>query len=277
MNISNVCITSRNNDTVKWAASLTERKNRQKYKRFILEGEKLFVEAVNSNLPVTHVFINKNKKEYFLNTVIETMAEKDTYCDTEVIIVSEGVFNKISTEKSPQGIISILKYLDFFRETDIIYKEEFEFFKEKRTLLLTSIQDPGNFGAIIRSAVAFGVEHIIVTDDTADIYNTKTIRSAMGNLFYVTVTRVRDIVPSVKNIISFGRRFFAAELSNDAVSLKNVNLQSDDIIVIGNEGHGIPAEISSLCTNSVYIPISAKTESLNAAVAAAIFMWEQGK
>lgn len=277
MNISNVCITSRNNDTVKWAASLTERKNRQKYKRFILEGEKLFAEAVNSNLPVTHVFINENKKEYFFNTVIKTMAEKDTYCDTEVIIVSEGVFNKISTEKSPQGIISIIKYLDFFRETDIIYKEEFEFFKEKRTLLLTSIQDPGNLGAIIRSAVAFGVEHIIVTDDTADVYNTKTIRSAMGNLFYVTITRVRDITASVKNIISFGRRFFAAELSNDAVSLKNVNLQSDDIIVIGNEGHGIPAEISSLCTNSVYIPISSKTESLNAAVAAAIFMWEQGK
>ena len=98
-----------------------------------------------------------------------------------------------------------------------------------------------------------------------------------GSLYRVRITVVNDFSTFVESAIASGRRVFAAELSADAVSLDSIKCTATDVFVIGNEGHGISAEISSICSGSVYIPISKKTESLNASVAAAVFMWEQGK
>ena len=111
-------------------------------------------------------------------------------------------------------------------------------------------------------------------DGFADIYNPKTVRSAMGSIFRVKATRVKSLAELIPAIRDAGRRVFSAELSDNAISLNDAGLSSSDCVIIGNEGHGIPENISSLCDASVYIPISKKTESLNAAVAAAIFMWE---
>ena len=108
-------------------------------------------------------------------------------------------------------------------------------------------------------------------------HNPKTVRSAMGSLFRVKVTAVNDVASFVKAAQQSSRRIFAAELSEGAVSLNDIGLRSNDIVMIGNEGHGIDKNVSSICDGSVYIPISKKTESLNASVAAAIFMWEQNK
>ena len=160
---------------------------------------------------------------------------------------------------------------------DIIYNEEFFLDENEKALALCSVRDPGNLGAVIRSAVAFGVDHIVLTSDCADIYNPKTVRSAMGSLFRTKVTTVKDFSSFITAAKENGRRVFAAELSDNAKSLGEANLSFKDVVIIGNEGHGIPPEISSLCNGSVYIPISKKTESLNASVAAAIFMWEQNK
>ena len=99
----------------------------------------------------------------------------------------------------------------------------------------------------------------------------------MGSLFRVKVTTVKDVASFVKAAQANSRRVFAAELTDNAKSLSEVSLSASDIVMIGNEGHGISREISSLCDGSVYIPISKKTESLNASVAATIFMWEQSK
>ena len=139
------------------------------------------------------------------------------------------------------------------------------------------MRDPGNLGSVIRSAVAFGVDHIVLTADCADIYNPKTVRSAMGSLYRTKVTIVNDFESFISAAKHNGRRVFAAELSENAKSLHEVGLTKGDIVIIGNEGHGISKDISTICSGSVYIPISKKTESLNASVAAAIFMWEQNK
>ena len=88
---------------------------------------------------------------------------------------------------------------------------------------------------------------------------------------------MHDMVDFIKALIDTGRRVFAAELSEGARSVFDIDLKATDAIIIGNEGHGIPMEVSSAASGSVYIPISKKTESLNAAVAAAVFMWEQSK
>ena len=269
-------ITSRNNPLVKWASSLADKKGRSEHKGFIAEGEKLTFEALKAGLPLTHIFVLVDKSEQILERLSE-FQNTDCHKSCEVILLSDSAFSKISTEKAPQGVISVIKYLDFFSNLDIIYKEDFFILKGERVLSLYSLRDPGNLGAVIRSATAFGVEHIVLSSDCADIYNPKTVRAAMGSLFKVKVSYVGDYASFVEAARANGRRVFAAELTDGAKSLSNIELSSDDIFIIGNEGHGISPEISEKCTDSVYIPISDKTESLNASVAAAVFMWEQNK
>ncbi len=276
MKIAEQTLTSRQNSLVKWAAALKDKKGREAAKSFIAEGEKLTFEAAEAGLPVTHVFVSINKLDKLLPSLVSAFSDKK-YENTELISVSDEVFEKISTEKAPQGVISVIKYLDFFRELDIIYKEEFFLDKGERAIALCSIRDPGNLGSVIRSSVAFGVDHIVITYDTADLYNPKTVRSAMGSLFRVKVTAIKDFKSFIKVSRELGRRVYAAELTDNATSLDSVGASSTDVFVIGNEGHGIPSEISAQCSGSVYIPISKRTESLNASVAAAIFMWEQSK
>lgn len=269
-------ITSRNNPTVKWAASLKDKKGRDKEGAFIAEGEKLTYEALSANLPVTNVFVSQSKSDKIIPKLrsLSTSLEMKNTC---VRVLSDEAFEKISTESAPQGVISVIKHLDFFRQTDIIYKEEFSQNECGRSIVLCSVRDPGNLGSAIRSAVAFGVENIILSNDCADIYNPKTVRGAMGSLFRVKVTRVSDLKRYIEAMHAFGRRVYAAELSENSKPLGELPLTKWDSVIIGNEGHGIPTEISELCDSGIYIPISSKTESLNASVAAAIFMWEQSK
>lgn len=276
MKLKNEVITSRANPLVKWASSLTEKKGRVNERCFIAEGEKLTREALEAGLPVTHIFLEESRSEQILAGLSDFLSS-EKYEDTEIVRLSESVFSKISTEKAPQGVICVIKHLDFFNIIDIIYNEEFFLDEDERALALYSVRDPGNLGSVIRSAVAFGVDHIILSADSAEVYNPKTVRSAMGSLYRTKITTVKDFSSFIGAARANGRRVLAAELREGARSLDEVGLSGSDIVIIGNEGHGIPAEVSSECDGSVYIPISRKTESLNAAVAAAVFMWEMDR
>ena len=269
-------ISSRNNPTVKWAASLKDKKGRDNEGRFIAEGEKLSYEAIEAGLPITNIFVAESKRDKIIPK-LSALDCKFACAEASVQVLADSVFEKISTEIAPQGVISVIKHLDFLRQSDIIYKEEFSQSECGRSIVLCSVRDPGNLGSAIRSAVAFGVENIILSSDCADIYNPKTVRGAMGSLFRVKVTRVSDLKKYIEAMHSFGRRVYAAELSETAKPLGTISLTKWDAVIIGNEGHGIPRDISALCDSGIYIPISSKTESLNASVAAAIFMWEQSK
>ena len=269
-------ITSRNNPLVKFAASLKDKKGREKEGCFIAEGEKLTIEALCEGLPVSYVFISEGKYERVKDKILPHL-KKSGDKNVKMVVLADTAFEKISTEISPQGVISVIKYLDFFSIIDIIYKKEYFLGEHERAIILSSVRDPGNLGSVIRSCVAFGVERIILTGDCADVYNPKVVRSAMGSLFRVKITVINDSVKLVRSLIENGRRVFAAELRDGAIPITEANLTSDDIIMIGNEGHGIDPTVSAECTKSVYLPISKNTESLNASVAAAIFMWEQNK
>ncbi|MBE6635512.1 MAG: RNA methyltransferase [Ruminococcaceae bacterium] len=276
MIFANEVIISRNNPAVKLAASLKEKKGRYKAALFMAEGAKLTAEALSSGLPVEKIYVAEDCRERALS-MLEKYSHDEKFEKTVVQTVSRGVFEKISTENSPEGVISIIKHLDFLRQMDIIYKEDFSREACGRSIALCSVRDPGNLGAVIRSAVAFGVEEIILSGDCADIYNPKTVRGAMGSLFRVNVRIVGDMKEYIRAMQANGRRVYSAELSESAVPLSDLGLDRWDSVIIGNEGHGIPAEISAMTDASVYIPISSRTESLNASVAAAIFMWEQSK
>ena len=276
MIIGQEVITSRANGRIKGVAALLDKKGRAEQRRFIAEGVKLTLEALDGGLPVEEIYVALSKKEQILDALSHRQGSQE-HSGVSVTIVDDSVFEKISTEKAPQGVITVIKYLDFFFNKYIIYKEEFFLGTEERALMLYSVRDPSNLGSVIRSAVAFGIEHILLSSDCADLYNPKTIRSAMGSLFKVKATVLSDVPSFIEAAKACGRRLFAAELRENSVPLNTVDIGRTDIVVIGNEGHGIDEEISKMCTSSVYIPISANTESLNASVAAAVFMWEQSK
>ena len=276
MRFNGEVITSRNNPLVKWASSLSEKKYRDSEQAFIIEGEKLAFEALEAGLPVTHVLVDSEKAIRLMDR-INAFANNEKFANTVVIQLSESAFSKISGEKAPQGIILIIKYLDFFSKLDIIYKEEFFLKSDERAIILSSIRDPGNLGSVIRSAVAFGTDHIILSEDCVDLYNSKTVRAAMGSFFKIKATIVSDLVSTISLLRENGRAVYAAELRPGAVSLSDIDTSPCDIVVIGNEGRGITEDVSKACSASVYIPISENTESLNASVAAGVLMWEFSK
>ncbi len=269
-------ITSRNNPTVKWLASLSEKKYRDASRSFICEGEKLFAEAAAARLPITHVVLSETSAERLL-AFVETNLAADRYAETTVLVLSESCFEKISTEKSPQGLLVVLKYLDNCKYCNKIYKEEFFSFCSGPLLLLESLRDPGNVGAVLRTAAGLGMAGVVMTADCADIFAPKTLRAAMGGLFHLKVLLVPDLTEVIALLRAAGRRVFAAALSDEALSLASVRLQPLDAVVIGNEGQGISDRVARSCEGSVCIPLVPHTESLNAAVAAAIIIWEQMK
>ncbi len=269
-------ISSRQNPLVKWVVSLQDKKGRDKEKCFLADGFKLLEEAVQSGAEITYILICEEKFDRYI-TAVKTMIASIPGRKPRIVLLSESCFEKISSEKAPQGIVSVIKHLDKNKNIIKIYKEEVCLEDSDRAVFLASVRDPSNLGAILRSASAFGVSHVIMTDDCADLYNPKVVRSAMGALFRVTVWTVRDAIASIRALREDGRRVVAAELRDGAVSLLDAKIVANDIVVIGNEGHGIPQSISDACDCSVYIPIASHTESLNASVAASILLWEQGK
>lgn len=269
-------LTSRQNPTVRYAASLTEKKGREEARAFLAEGEKLTLDALAAGLPVTHIFAMASRRDRLKERIFPAAAG-EKYRDTRWIWLSDEAFSKISTEKAPQGVVSVIKYLDFFRKMDIIYKEDFFLSQKERAIALHEVRDPSNLGAVIRSAAAFGIDTVVLSADCADVYSPKTVRAAMGSLFRVRVVSVGDFSSFVRAARAAGRRVLSAELSDTALPLDRAGLSSDDIVVIGNEGHGVPREISALCDAGLYIPITEKAESLNASVAASVILWEQRK
>lgn len=271
-------IVSRNNAETLFAASLLSKKGRAETGLFPADGEKLFREAAKpaNREKIDRVYISETAKERYLPLVTELLGA--TFADSlRTVVFSDAAFEKITSEKSPQGIVTILKSIDFSKKYIKINKKVFCDVAGRRILALAGVRDPGNLGAVVRSAVAFGFTDVFLSDDCVEITNPKTVRAAMGGIFSLSFHVVSDFASFIASAREAGRRVFAAELREGAKPIDRIGLSPDDVIVIGNEGHGVPPGISRLCDASVYIPISPAAESLNAAVAASVFLWEQSK
>ena len=267
-------IRSRQNRAVVELCKLTERKHREEKRLFRFDGIKLLDEAIQKDLSIEGVFLREDKSE----SIRAFLAERhgtDVFTRLGTVrTVSEDVFEKISEEKSPEGVITIAKYIDKFEKFATIYNSA-DFFKVKKSpiVLLESVRDPSNLGAIVRSAAALGVQALIVSKDCADIYHPKAIRASMGMIFGQAIYRVDDLTQVIGLLQKSGRRVFAATLEERSVVLGRFPLIAGDCVVIGNEGHGISKETVSACDHSILIPMQPMAESFNAAVAASILMW----
>ena len=270
-------VTSRQNEAVKRLLSLDDKKDRDATRLFVLDGLKLFEEAVKARADIMYVYVSTDKKEQ-LSQYVEASLTDSKYKNTQLIHVEASLFERVSHEKSPQGIITLVKYLDKIQNIIKINKEmslsKPDDYGTGGVLFLDGIQDPGNLGAIVRSAVAMGRNRLVLDAACVDVYHPRVLRAAMGGIFRLCATYTDDLPAAVGRIRASGHRVFAAELRDGALPVQAAHLRSSDSVVIGNEGHGISTAVSKACDGSIFLPIAPGTESLNAAVAASIFLWE---
>lgn len=266
-------VTSPQNKYVSLARGLSNKKNREKERLFRFDGIKLTCEAIKKGVEIDFMLVREGEWSALLEKAekLYGISETDVLCD--IITVDAGVFDRLSEEMAPEGIICVAKYTDNIREaaSDI---EDIGASEGERILLLESVRDPLNVGAIMRVAAAFGVDRVIMSRDCADVYNSKTLRASMGTVFGVRIDRAEDIPCAVRALRKSGRRVFAAALDRDSEKLGEMEIQRGDCVVIGNEGHGLTGETIDACNGTVYIPMAEGVESLNAATAAAVLVWE---
>ena len=266
--MTNEVIFSRQNKLVKLVCSLERKKAREESGLFRFDGIKLCLEALSKGIEPEYIFVSESR-------LLDISARIG---GRELIVVSDDVFSKMSEEKSPEGIITVAKRLDSLHRSTELCKGKFSELpaKGEKVLLIEAIRDPGNLGTIIRTAASLGIDRIVMSADCADIYNPKTIRAAMGALFMLRTDTLGEgqTEEYIGALRREGRRVFAAALSERAVSVADADVKSSDVFVIGNEGHGLSDATISACDGAVIIPMREGCESLNAAMAAGILIWE---
>lgn len=270
-----VLIESRNNPTVREYAKLIDKKYRNRAGAFLCNGVKLFGEAVSAEATIEAVLLLEGATPPRLTEILAKMQTLERYHDTQVYRLMPPAFEKLCDEKSPDGVIAVIKHLDNFRKVYKIERNDCEAYRNEKLMLLSSVRDPGNLGTVVRSAAAFGFDRLILSEDCADLYHARALRGAMGALFRMRVDIVADLAAAVTALRAVGRRVYAAELREGAVSVEELRPTPADCFVIGNEGHGISPALSALCTGSAFIPIAPTSESLNAATAASILAYIQ--
>lgn len=252
-------IQSKDNSRVKEYAKLaSSRKYREETGRFVLEGEKLFGEALRSGVEVERVFVTAE----FRAAHPELEGTLEGLSAFEVGGAAEG---RMSLSQSPQGLYAVCKKLD---KPENLAKIDCN----GSYIALWDLQDPGNVGTILRGADAMGLSGVILSENCCDLYNLKTIRAAMGSLFRVPVW-CADLAAFLKGC---GLRSYAAVVDPGVLPVGKADFRGA-VAVIGNEGNGLSPEQAAACSERMTIPMAGNAESLNAAMAATILMWEMAR
>ncbi len=297
-------IESRRNARVSDAAALRERRERTQRGCFLLEGAKLLREARARGVVLTEVFATERALPVAWQILIgeenedagrssrlvgrgnsrETSgAIRDGASDLsgdewiiaggepEVYVVTEAVFDRLTSEKSPEGIAAVARTPRSWR-----YSNAPQLPPSPPPLLLASLQDPGNVGTILRSAAALGVREVLLSPDTADIGGARALRASMGAAFSLALTTLRDLSAAMDSLRANGVPVLAATLSPGATPLPRLPREtlSRAALVIGSEAAGVPPDLLPHTSGSVIIPMRGRVESLNAAAAAAILLYE---
>lgn len=249
-------ITSKDNEVIKEIKKLKEKKYREN--KYIVEGIKMVNEAINEKASIDKIV--------FCNLDLER--EIKNLNQFNYIEVSEKVFKELTDVVTPQGVLAVINKES---ETDSIDIKRVDT-SARYILALDNLQDPGNLGTIIRTADAANLKQIIVSKDTVDAYSPKVIRATMGAIFRVKIIEVENLK---ETLLSLQKRNF--KIVTTSLQTKNSIYDIDyknKVVVIGNEANGVEKEIQDLSDYKVKIPMIGKTESLNAAVAASIMIYE---
>ncbi len=250
-------ITSKNNPKIISAAKLKNIKYRNITNEFLIESIKVVEAALNSDYLINSIFYDADKKSVFKDIIY--MAGK---MQIDIIAVSEDVIKKISYGKSPQGIIAVAK----------IKEQTLDNINTLTIIACESIKDPGNLGTIIRTADATGAGALIVNKDCADIYNDKVLRASMGSVFNMKIVKSDDFVNTIINLKHLGYKAGCGHLGGTDFFSRRQNEKT--LLIIGNESNGISQLVIDVCDDIWKLPMMGKVQSLNAAVAAGIMMYD---
>lgn len=264
-------ITGKTNSTIVKIGKLQNKKYRNEEKLFICDGIKLFLEADKFDAVIKYIIIDNNAK---LNQEICEIIKKYKGKGTSILCVETDAFKKLTTESAPQGIITVCEY--YFTKYSFVDAASCKN-NITKIMMLESVRDPGNLGTILRNAVAFGIDNLILSSDCVDIYSPKVVRSSMGAIFKLNITVVDDLLDTIANFKKAGRRVIGTALGRDSLVLSKDQIYKSDVFILGNEGHGLSEETIKNCSDTLFIPICENTESLNVSIAAAILMWEISK
>jgi TrmH family RNA methyltransferase len=274
-------ITSTSNAQIKELAKLQKKSRLRDERRiFLVEGPRMVEEIPKERIERLYISESFERKNPAYIRELGVPAE----------VLSDTVFSYVSDTKNPQGILAVVKRLEYTME-DVLGKsaskcEEKSGEKEKNpenhqirvphVIVLDNLQDPGNLGTIFRTAEAAGATGILLSSDSVDVYNPKVIRSTMGAVFRMPFFYVKDLPAAVKSLSSQGIRTYAAHL-NGKNAYDEEDYTKGCAFLIGNEGNGLRDEVSECADCLIRIPMCGKAESLNAAVAAAVLMFEAGR
>ncbi len=233
-------------NTIKYVQSLYQKKERDKNQLFVIQGNKMVQELIAQATYKVHTIYATNE-----------WATEHTLINN-IIICTPNEMAKLSNLSTPGNVVAIVHYNDLPKLPNA---------NERIILVLNALQDPGNMGSIIRIADWYGIQHIVCDHSTADVYNSKTLQASMGSYARVCVQYT-----NVKAYLSTQHNIPILSTSLHGVSYKTIAPITHGIVIIGNEGNGVHAEIHALATQHITIPKIGRAESLNAAVATGILL-----
>ena len=256
-------ITSTSSSQVKHVISLLSKaKERKKNNEYVVEGIRMVSEVPADLLVKIYMSerFQNNNSEY-----VKELVKKQGISDDSIEIVADNVFDRMSQTQTPQGIMAVVRMKDNSL-SDMLSGNPL-------LILVENLQDPGNLGTIIRMGEGAGVTGVIMSPNTVDIYNPKTIRSTMGSIFRVPFIYVQDFEEAVSECQKSGVKVYAAHLDGNNTYLGE-DYSTPTAFLIGNEGNGLTDDITKQADTLIRIPMEGEVESLNAAIACTILTYE---
>lgn len=257
-------ITSTSNAKIKRIVQLRKKKKaRDAEGVFLVEGIRMFREIPEKLLQEIYISESCEEKEG------KEIRRRASACGIRPELVSDGVFSHLSDTQTPQGILCVVSQLSYSLE-------KVADAPCPHMLVLDRLQDPGNVGTILRTAEGAGVTGILLDGECADIYNPKTIRSTMGSIFRMPFYYIQDLEEGIRYLKKRGICTYAAHLEGKR-AYDEEDYRKPCAFLIGNEGNGLRPEIANLADTYIRIPMAGEVESLNAAIASAVLMFEAGR
>ncbi|OIJ13893.1 RNA methyltransferase [Anaerobacillus alkalilacustris] len=250
-------IESVKNIKIKTVKKLHTRKGREKLGSFLIEGEHLVEEALNSNVIINEIFIEENF----------TIPSNWELSNIPIYIVNDKIMKEICDTQTPQGIVAVCELLG---------RKPLTIVKNGLYLLIDQVQDPGNLGTIIRTADCAGLSGVILGSGTVDMYNSKVIRSTQGSLFHLPIVR-GELTEWVKKLKSEKIPVYGTALNEKAKEYKTVSSPESFALIVGNEGNGLSKELLQVTDENLFIPIYGEAESLNVSIATGILLYHLRK
>lgn len=246
-------ITSVSNSQIKNVQTLLK-KSKERFSQglFVVEGVRMAKEAVSLGI-IEKVYLS------------ESFEGKADFDGVPMEIVSDSILAGVSDTVTSQGVIALVKIPK--RDPSSIIENA------KAVVMLENLQDPGNLGTIIRTAEAAGMDAVILSENSVDVYNPKVVRSTMGALFRMPVVYVQGFTELVREMGEKGWNTIAAHLSA-SIDFTEADYKGKTAVLVGNEGNGLTDAVTAAAVTKVIIPMEGQVESLNAGIAAALMMYE---